>query len=198
MTTAFDAIRDLFFPSQTSELHFFAAWIARDEGFLPRAFPHVVVILHPGTVEVPGGEVPYLAPNPHDDDLDDEQARVFDQILGASGPADSVCNVAFYGGYLSPEEEVGLIDAGFERVSGRLTYFLGATTLKHTGIIPLRDGFDLLIMPSYIWPDTREWCVASAPDLAFTVVGCEAPLARQLLDDPRLDSRPWRGPDVTR
>ncbi|MBC9944765.1 hypothetical protein ICL81_09615 [Leucobacter sp. cx-328] len=194
MAVAFNSIRESFFSSQASEREFFAAWIARDEGFLPQEFPYAVAILHPGTVEVPGGDIPYLAPNPHDDDLDDEQAAVLDQIIGSSAPEESTCNVAFYGGFMEEEEEAGLIDAGLDRVSGRLKYLLGATLLAKAGVLVLRESLDLLLEPSYIWPDSREWFVASAPDLAFTVVGCQQELAQRLLDAPGLDSRLWQGP----
>lgn len=191
MATTFNTIRESFFSPQASEREFFAAWVARDEGFLPQEFPRVVAILHPGTVEVPGGEVPYLAPNSDDENIDDAQGAVLEQIIASSAPPETVCNVAFYGGFMNPGEEVGLIDAGLERVSGRLKYFLGATTLAQAGILMLRESFDLLLEPSYIWPDSRDWFVASAPDLAFTVVGCNEALAQRLLDAPGLDSRLW-------
>lgn len=191
MATTFGSIRELIFPSRASERELFAAWVASDEGFLPHTFPYAVAILHPGTIEIPGSEVPYLAPNSNDDDLDDEQGAVLDQIIVGSAPPETVCNVAFYGGFMNPGEEVGLIDAGLERVSGRLKYFLGATTLAQAGILTLREKFDLLLEPSYIWPDSRDWFVASAPDLAFTVVGCNEALAQRLLGAPELDSRLW-------
>ena len=191
---AFSFIRESFFPAQTSEQHFFGAWLARDDGFLPQQFPFAVATLHPGTVEVPGGDIPYLAPNSNDDDIDDEQAAVLDQIIAISVPSGTICNVAFYGGFMSAEEESGLLEAGLDRVSGRLKYFLGATTVAHAGILSFRESFDLLLEPSHIWPDSRDWFVASEPDLAFTVVGCQQELAQRLLDAPGLDSRLLHGP----
>lgn len=196
MNTALSYIRKSFFPSQISEQHFFGAWLARDEGFLPQSFPYVVAILHPGTVEVSGGDIPYLAPNPNDDDLDNEQAAVLDQIIASTVHPGAICNVAFYGGFMNAQEEAGLMDAGLDRVSGRLKYFLGATTVAHAGILSFRERFKLLLEPSHIWPDNRDWFVASEPDLAFTVVGCQQELAQRMLDAPGLDSRLWQEPNA--
>ena len=193
MDTALSFIQESYFPVQASERHFFGAWLARDEGFLPRPFPYAVAILHPGTVEVFGGDIPYLAPNSDDDDIDDDQAATLHQIIAASVPSETICNVAFYGGFMCAEEEVRLMEAGLDRVSGRLKYFLGATTVAHAGILSFRDRFNLLLEPSHIWPDGRDWFVASEPDLAFTVVGCQQELAQRLLNAPGLDSRLWQG-----
>lgn len=188
MTDPFEIFRTEFSPALAGEEEFFAAWLVRDRDFLPRKFPRAVAILHPGTVEVPDGEIPFLAPNPHDDDLDDDQAGALDGILLEFSDPTERCTVALYGGFMDERQSEGLIGAGLSRLEGRLVYFLGSAKLSQSLVLPLRETIDLILPVSCIWPETRDWFVASLPDLAFTVVGCSNQIADRLLEEPLLNT----------
>lgn len=42
--------------------------------------------------------------------------------------------------------------------------------------------------PTYIWSETKDWCVNSDYDLCFTIIGCDSEIAERLLSSDILES----------
>ena len=174
----------------------FNNWAGRDEDstgltLLPRRYPREVALLHPGTGPADDHFLPFKAPDATDAPLSDEQVAALEEILLTSFPGNLACCLALYGGYIDLDDLDG--PQGFPHpharwVIARLPYALFGAPLDETLFSSVEDRWGVWphVELSFLWAADRSWFIASAPDLAFTVIGCEDQLAERLLATPAL------------
>ena len=163
---------------------------------VPGTYPRLIAVLHPGCH--PTGDLlrPFHRDDADDPRLTDAQAHTLERILlDHSGP-DTPCTFAVYAGYLDREDRGH--HQGFEEpdatwVEGDLWFALFSADAENAlfNASARRWEHVQLVELSHVWPRDRSWFLASEPDLAYTVIGCDTGLARKLLAHTELNARPW-------
>lgn len=158
----------------------FAAWVARDDGWLPAAYPRRLTLLHPGAEPVDDADVPARGPSSVEGQPAPEQKAALDKILlSTTGPDTAAC-LASYDATpdLAPAPPLDVVS---ERVSGYVDYLLVAAPLGELVFKPWEMRWPYEQPVTMLWPADRSWCLSADPDSPFTVVGCDDHLAASLL-----------------
>lgn len=185
---------------EQSQARWFADWMLADRHFLPRDYPNKVALLHPGTVPVNNIELPFQG-DPADPRLSNEQANALDAHLLEQFGADTDCCFAIYAGYFTSEDWG--VSQGFNEpegvwVFGRLSYILFSGQLDESTFqaVNFRWEDTSFVELSYLWPKDQSWFLASAPDVAFTLLGANnTEFSNRMFSDPLLRAHQW--PDVS-
>lgn len=169
----------------------FTSWLRRSElssgdAFLPRRYPREIALLHPGTRPIPGGNPPFQASNANDAPLSQVQTQSLENLLLEMFPPTFTCCFALYGGYTdidNPSGPRGFGHPSAHLVNERLPYFLLAGSLRDALFSSVEENWPgpPTLELSYLWPTDRSWFLASEPDLAFSVIGCDAYFGERLL-----------------
>lgn len=159
----------------------FAAWVARDDGWLPAAYPRRLTLLHPGAEPVvDDADVPARGPSSVEGQPAPEQKAALDKILLSTTGADAAACLASYDATpdLAPAPPLDVVS---ERVSGYVDYLLVAAPLGELVFKPWEMRWPYEQPVTMLWPADRSWCLSADPDSPFTVVGCDDHLAASLL-----------------
>lgn len=180
------------------EAAWFTQWRLYGEAFLPRHYARQIVVLHPGTVPVLDKYPSFQAPNPNDERASDIQQQIMDRtLLETFSPETPTC-FGMYAGYFT-KNDWG-VSRGFDEpdgtwvFAGNLPFILFGAPLKDATFAAIERRWENVFLTelSFIWPEDRSWFLASAPDLAFTLIGTdEDALAERLLGEPELNALEW-------
>jgi len=117
----------------------------------------------------------------------DVQKAALDRILLAASGQDAPACLACY----DPIPGDGPMSAipFATRVVGHIEYLLVAGPLRDLVYLPWESRWDYEQPVTMLWPADRSWCLASDPDVTYTLVGGPDPLIEELLADPVLLAR---------
>lgn len=170
------------------------SWLLRDApGWVIGDFESKIAILHPGTHFIGDDPaVPFLSGNSDDDPMSDEQLEHFTAIMLKHTSADTPVVAALYAGFVPSEDlDSTAAELGGSVVRGpRLSHFLVTGTFGELNPLT-REQADGWKPVSYLWPLDRAWFLASASDVAFSVLAGDRSLTEAVLADEVMNAVPW-------
>ncbi|WP_313280666.1 hypothetical protein [Timonella senegalensis] len=172
---------------------FFRAIARRSPVELGSEYARTIVVLHPGSEIKDDGGFPFRAPNSDDERLGEmrerELERVFLSVLGSR----FACSLAVYAGFLHGENFQKLINPEGVKYDGDLRYILFNGELGESlfSTVSSRWSASHIVELSFLWARDRSWLMASTPDTAVTIIGCNDELADSLIAAKNLDAFDW-------